>query len=39
MARGNCVSSAPLNPEALPVMVSNMDDHAKLNEDLGQDIP
>jgi hypothetical protein len=37
-AQGNGVASAPLNPEALPV-VSNMDDHARLNEDLGQDIP
>ena len=30
--------SAPTNPQALPI-VSNMDDHAQLNEDLGQDIP
>jgi hypothetical protein len=30
--------SAPSNPEALPV-VSNMDDHAQMNQDLGQDIP
>ncbi|KAG7366136.1 hypothetical protein IV203_028806 [Nitzschia inconspicua] len=30
--------SAPSNPQALPV-VSNMDDHAQLNEDLGMDIP
>ncbi|KAL3906566.1 MAG: hypothetical protein SGILL_009219, partial [Bacillariaceae sp.] len=36
-AQGNA-PSAPLNPQALPV-VSNMDDHAQLNADLGQDIP
>jgi hypothetical protein len=27
-----------MNPQALPV-VSNMDDHARLNEDLGMDVP
>jgi hypothetical protein len=28
----------PMNPQALPV-VSNMDDHAQMNEDLGIDVP
>jgi hypothetical protein len=35
---GGAVPSAPTNPQALPI-VSNMDDHAQLNEDLGLDIP
>ena len=36
---GGAVPSAPpLNSQALPV-VSNMDDHAQMNEDLGMDIP
>jgi hypothetical protein len=35
---GMPMPSAPTNPQALPI-VSNMEDHAQLNEDLGQDIP
>jgi hypothetical protein len=37
-AQSGGVPSAPSNPQALPV-VSNMDDHAQMNEDLGTDIP
>jgi hypothetical protein len=35
---GGAPTAKPLNPQALPV-VSNMDDHAQLNEDLGMDVP
>lgn len=34
---GSVTPSSPMNPQALPV-VSNMEDHAQMNEDLGQDI-
>ncbi|KAL3920869.1 MAG: hypothetical protein SGILL_003046 [Bacillariaceae sp.] len=34
---GGVVTSAPINAQALPV-VSNMDDHAQMMENLGQDI-
>lgn len=37
-AQSGGAPSAPSNPQALPV-VSNMDDHAQMNEDLGQDVP
>eukprot|EP00977_Amphora_coffeiformis_P025723 scaffold21700_cov164-Amphora_coffeaeformis.AAC.4 len=37
-AQSGGVPSTPAMPQALPV-VSNMDDHAQLNSDLGQDVP
>ena len=37
-AGGAAGNSNTVSPIALPV-VSNMDDHAKLNQDLGQDVP
>jgi hypothetical protein len=37
-AQSGGVPSAPSNPQALPI-VSNMDDHAQMNQDLGQEIP
>jgi hypothetical protein len=37
-AQSGGAPSAPSNPQALPV-VCNMDDHAQMNEDYGQDVP